>query len=76
MVTITRNLRSNTKFADLMKETRVIKLKELSTNDIRCKCYNAGSFVLKITGKESADKPEKLVDKLRGLSERNGNGNL
>ena len=58
---------NNRKYADLIKEARVIELKEIGISDMRCRRSVTGGLVMEIAGKESASKADILANKLRDV---------
>ena len=66
-VTLTVASGSKLKYADVMKEVRTVKLKELGIEDIRCRRSITRAMIIEVPGKENVDKADKLAAQLKGV---------
>ena len=50
-----------------MKEARAVKLKDLGTDDIRCRRLITVAMIIEIPGKENQEKADRLATQLKGV---------
>ena len=58
---------NSTKYSNLLKETRAVKLSEIGIDDIRCRRAITSGVILEIPRKESAAKAETLASRLKAV---------
>ena len=56
---------SQLKYAEVMREARVVKLKEIGIENIRCRKSMTRAMIIEVPGKDNQEKADKLPDKLR-----------
>ena len=66
-ITLTVAPGSSTKYAEVMKKARRVKLKELGIEDIRCRRSISAAMVIEIPGKENQEKADKLATQLQNI---------